>query len=125
MGKTEVIENDAAQLAKGDLVFITHTIDSSQGTDTYTLTDPDRLPALLILTIIFIVLVVVCGGKQGIRGLISLLLSIFLILYVLLPGIFMEYRLCLEAFLLLHLLFSSDRISLTDSIVQRMPPLLV
>ena len=87
MGKTEVIENDAAQLAKGDLVFITHTIDSSQGTDTYTLTDPDRLPALLILTIIFIVLVVVCGGKQGIRGLISLLLSIFLILYVLLPGI--------------------------------------
>jgi uncharacterized membrane protein len=86
-GKSVEIENDYIQLEKGDTAYILKTIRSEDGKEFYSLRDPYRIDVLIYLSIAFLVLVIIFGGIQGIRGLVSLLGSLVLIGYVLLPGI--------------------------------------
>jgi uncharacterized membrane protein len=66
---------------------VTHTIDSSENLDQWNISDPDRLPALGLLLCIFVGCVFLFGGWQGIRGIASLALGIFIIVFIFLPGI--------------------------------------
>jgi uncharacterized membrane protein len=66
-GKSVTFENDYTQLS---------------------VADPYRLPVLFALALIFVVLLFLFGGIQGIRGLISLLGSLVIIFYLLLPNIY-------------------------------------
>ncbi len=90
-GKTVTFDNDYIQLSIGDLFYIRHTTSSLDGTDYYTVSDPYRLGTLEVLAGVFIFLIIVFGGIQGVRGLASLIGSFVLIFYVLIPGILHGY----------------------------------
>lgn len=85
-GQVITFENDFTQLKTGDTFFVRHLI-TSDGLEYWTVSDPYRLHVLIGLGIVFLVLLCMFGGMQGVRGLASLLGSLVLIFYVLLPGI--------------------------------------
>jgi len=86
-GEVVTLQNDYIPLDKGDTAFVRHLIRSEDGVEFYTVSDPNRLPALLFFVALFVAVVFIFGGWQGIRGLLSLLGSFLVIMYVLLPGI--------------------------------------
>ena len=85
-GKVMKFENEYIPLAPGEAFYVRH-ITESGGSEYFSVADPYRLPALAGLIAIFVILAIVVGGMQGVRGLVSLLGSLLLIVYVLLPGI--------------------------------------
>lgn len=90
-GKVVTVENDYLSLEKGEVFYLLHTVDRFDGLDYYTVSDPYRLPVLGFFVGLFVLLVVIFGGKQGIRGLLSLVVSLFFIFYLLFPGIMHGY----------------------------------
>ncbi len=90
-GNRVTIENDYLNLEKGEVFYLTHTVSSLDGMDYYTVNDPYRLPQVLFLVALFVVAVIVFGGKQGVRGLLSLIGSFAFIFFLLLPGIIQGY----------------------------------
>ena len=90
-GKMLEIENDFVRLEKGDTFYLRRISPWDGGEDLYSVADPDRTPALFILALIFVILTIIFGGKQGVRGLLSLAGSLLLIAFVLLPAILMGY----------------------------------
>lgn len=85
------IENDFLNMSVGDVFYVQHTVNALDGTDYYNVLDPYRLPALGALGALFVVVVILFGGWQGVRGLISLAASLFFIAVLLLPGILQGY----------------------------------
>lgn len=85
------IENDYLELEAGDIFFLNHTTSAYDGTDYYSVLERDRAPALFALLILFIVVVLLFGGKQGARGLLALVGSLVFIGVFLLPGIMHGY----------------------------------
>lgn len=90
-GEEITFENDYIQLQPGDIFYATHTTNTLDGTDYWSVSDPYRLNAIFALAAIFLFLVIVFGGFQGLRGLASLLGSFLLIFFVLVPGILHGY----------------------------------
>lgn len=90
-GRVVSFENDYTQLDEGDTFYLRHTISATDGMETWSASDPYRIPTLVTLGIIFLVLLFAFGGFQGIRGLASLIGSIVLIFYALIPGIYAGY----------------------------------
>lgn len=90
-GKEVTVDNDYLSLKVGEVFYMTHTTESLDGSDYYTVNDPYRLPSLFLLVAMFVGAVFVFGGKQGIRGLVSLVGSFLVIFYVLLPAILHGY----------------------------------
>ncbi|MDB4992272.1 MAG: hypothetical protein JWL75_517 [Parcubacteria group bacterium] len=86
--KIVTFENDYTQLTVGEIFYIRHITSVNDGTDRWSVADPYRLPVLFGLALIFVVLLFVFGGIQGIRGLLSLLGSIVIIFYLLIPNIY-------------------------------------
>jgi uncharacterized membrane protein len=85
--KTVSFLNDYIELKKGEVFYLNHTIDAMSGSEFYSVQDAYRLPVLYFFTALFILLVLLIGGIQGLRGLLSLSGSFLLIAFVLLPGI--------------------------------------
>ncbi|MBI5134313.1 MAG: YibE/F family protein [Candidatus Taylorbacteria bacterium] len=90
-GERIEIRNDYVMLDEGDTFYLTRTVPWDGGEPQYMVSEPNRLPFLAFLGILFVALTVLFGGKQGIRGLASLAASLFLIAFVLLPGIMKGY----------------------------------
>jgi uncharacterized membrane protein len=90
-GQTITVDNDYLNLKKGEEFYMTHDVDPVDGVDVYNVTDPFRLPAVAFWVGLFVVLAIIFGGKQGIRGILSLVISIAAIVYILLPGILHGY----------------------------------
>jgi uncharacterized membrane protein len=86
-GKVVTVQDDYVQLDKGEIFYLTHTAGSLDGRDTYSVSDPYRLPAIYFFIGLFVLAVVIFGGKQGIRGLVALVASFLFIGYFMLPGI--------------------------------------
>ncbi|HEY0010965.1 MAG TPA: YibE/F family protein [Candidatus Paceibacterota bacterium] len=86
-GQTVTFENDFTQLEPGDVFYARHLI-SPDGSEMWSVSEPYRLHVLGALLAAFLVLLFLFGGLQGIRGLASLIGSLFLIFYLLLPGIY-------------------------------------
>lgn len=82
--------NDYIPLDVGDVFYLVHSIHEG-GEEFYTIYDPNRIPILTLLGVIFILLVLVFGGIQGLRGLLSLAGSLLVIIFVLLPAILQGY----------------------------------
>ena len=86
---------DGQNVSKGDIMYVSRYLDTDNDPMatiyTYYSTDHYRLPALAFFVILFLGCVVFIGGKQGIRGLITLTGVICLIIFVLLPGILHGY----------------------------------
>ncbi len=66
-------------------------LNSEDGVTTFTVFDKDRTLGLEVLAGLFLICLFLFGGIQGIRGLISLLGSVVLIIFVLIPGILHGY----------------------------------
>ncbi len=90
-GKILEIQNDFVDLEQGDTFYLRRISPWDGGEDLYSVADPDRTPALFILGLAFVVLTIIFGGKQGVRGLLSLIGSLLLIAFVLLPAILAGY----------------------------------
>lgn len=86
-GKDIVIENDYLNLAIGDVFYFTKTIRAEDGQVIYFVSEPDRMPVLYVLFALFLLAVFWVGGKQGVRGLVTLIGSLVLIMTVFLPGL--------------------------------------
>ncbi len=91
-GKIVNVTNDYLAMKSGDVFFLTHTTNAQEGLNAYTVLEPDRLPALRDLFVLFVLSVVLIGGWTGLRGLVALGVSILLVLYALLPGIAAGYN---------------------------------
>jgi uncharacterized membrane protein len=90
-GRTPTFENDFTQLSVGDEFYIRHVINNAEGDDMWSVSDPYRLPVLITIGAVFVILLLLIGGIQGIRGLVSLVGSLILIFYLLLPSIYSGY----------------------------------
>lgn len=90
-GRVVTVENDYLNLSRGDEFYALHTVEPLHGIDAYNVQEPYRLPVLGIITALFVLTVLAFGGKQGARGLVSLIASLGAIVYLLLPGILAGY----------------------------------
>lgn len=86
-GTDLVIENDYLMLEKGDVFYFIKNVRAEDGAVTYFVSEPDRIPVLAGLLVLFLIAVFWVGGKQGIRGLVTLVGSLVLIMGVFLPGL--------------------------------------
>lgn len=89
-GRIVTFENDFTQLSAGDVFYVRHIVGGFD-LETWAVSDPYRLDILVGIGVIFLVLVFLFGGIQGIRGLASLAGSLVLIFYLLLPSIHSGY----------------------------------
>lgn len=80
-------------LKKGDKFFLRHSIDGLDGREMYAVKDIDRRGAILGFIILFMLVVIIFSGKQGLRSILSLAGSFFVILYVLVPSLLKGYLL--------------------------------
>jgi len=85
------VENDYLNLKKGEIFYLVHITNSLEGTNLYSVSDPYRLPTVYFFMGLFIFILLLFGGWQGVRGLISLIASLGFIFYLLLPGILNGY----------------------------------
>ncbi len=90
-GVTITLNNDYIKLQKDEVFYLRNETRGEDGKKIYAVADQDRLPAIYFFLILFVVAVICLGGIQGIRGLASLVGSMVLILYVLLPAILHGY----------------------------------
>ncbi|MES2134678.1 MAG: YibE/F family protein [Patescibacteria group bacterium] len=90
-GEVVTVQNDYLALNVGEKFYALHTVDIPEGIDSYAVFEPYRIPQLLLLVGLFVLVVIIFGGIQGIRGLLALALSFFFIAYLLLPGILHNY----------------------------------
>lgn len=90
-GEVVTIENDYLVLEKGDKFFLRHSIDGMDGREMYSVRDIDRQGVILGFIILFAIVIIIFSGKQGVRSLISLAGSFFVILYVLVPSLLKGY----------------------------------
>jgi uncharacterized membrane protein len=86
-GQIITVDNNYVHFNKGDLLFLDDTLRGDNGQEFYAVEDADRLPTIYLFTGLFIILVLLIGGFQGLRGLLSLAGSFLLIIFVLIPGI--------------------------------------
>ena len=94
-GRVVTFKNDYVQLSEGDLFYLRHQSNHLDSADYWTVSDPYRLNVLVVLIIIFVGLIFVFGGIQGVRGLVSLLGSFVLIFYALIPSLYQGYSVLL------------------------------
>lgn len=90
-GEVVTIENDFLILKAGDRFFLRHSIGGLDGRETYSVRDIDRRGTMLAFISLFVVAVIIFSGKQGLRSILSLAGSFFVILYVLVPTLLKGY----------------------------------
>lgn len=89
-GELIEIENDYLELEEGDIFFMNYLI-TIQGQELYSVHDVDRRPPLFAFVALFIGVIIFFGGWQGVRSLLTLLLSFAVIVYLLLPALLAGY----------------------------------
>lgn len=90
-GRIVVFENDYTALEEGEKFFILH-VEKTDGTERFMVSDPYRINILVILFIIFVGAVYFFGKGSGLRGLISLSVSIIIIFALLIPLLLRGYN---------------------------------
>jgi uncharacterized membrane protein len=80
------VENDFLSLSPGERFFLNYLI-TVEGRELYLVSDADRRMPLLALVIFFSIIVIAFGGKQGVRSLLAMAGSLFVIAYALVPAL--------------------------------------
>lgn len=81
------IQNDYVSVDVGQKIYINHTVLAMDDMEYFTLYDINRTKPLVGFGILFVAVILAFGGKQGLRGLASLIGSLALIFYILIPGL--------------------------------------
>jgi uncharacterized membrane protein len=104
-GEVVRLENDLVVLSAGDKIFVNRlvTIDDSEY---FTFKDVERRSPLVLLVLIFVGLVVWLSGRQGVRAVLSLGLSIGAILFLLIPALLAGYSPALASLAISGLILS-------------------
>jgi uncharacterized membrane protein len=90
-GEIVIFENDYLPLKEGQRFFLRHETSPFHTSDVYAVLEPDRTLVLSVSVVCFLFLLFLIGGKQGIRGLLTLVASIAIIIWVLFPGLLKGY----------------------------------
>jgi uncharacterized membrane protein len=99
-GKLVEFENyytngDGQKLDPGDIIYVTRYLaddsNSLLAVYDYSSLDHDRLPTVILFLAVFVGCIIYFGGRQGIRGLVSLAGGISFIVFLLLPGVIHGY----------------------------------
>lgn len=90
-GEILSVRNDYAPLREGDVFYLRHLTNSLEGRDLYSVAEPYRMHVVFFIAALFVAVVCLFGGWQGVRGLVALALSFFFIAYLLIPGILSGY----------------------------------
>lgn len=85
-GEERTISDSPFVVEVGDKVYVRY-LETSQGDEYYSIQEPYRLPALLLILGVFLVGVLIFGGKQGFLSLIALFISFGAIFKLLFPQI--------------------------------------
>lgn len=85
-GEVITTETDFPRINKGDTLYVGYWTDT-EGMDHFDVVGIDRLVPLLILAGVFVATIILFGGWRGVRSLLSLGASFFILLYVLVPGL--------------------------------------
>ncbi len=85
------VENDLIALKVGDKFFLYRGIDGHDGSEQYSVRDVDRRGPVVFFVFLFILVVLLFLGTQGVRSLIGLAGSFLVILYVLVPSLLNNY----------------------------------
>lgn len=85
-GEQVIFDNDFILLEEGDAFFMNYLV-TIDGTEIYSVREVDRRVPMFLLLLLFIAVVIIFGGKQGVRSLLSLVGSLFVVGYVLVPGL--------------------------------------
>lgn len=83
-------ENDYIQLEKGDVFYLDYLV-SIDGVEHFVIREMDRRIPLAIVVGLFALTVLVFGGMQGLRSLVSLGASLLVIIYALVPALVEGY----------------------------------
>lgn len=83
----EIIElkNNYIQLREGETFYL--RITTYDNKSFYDVFEPDRRAVLIGLTLLFLLLSIIIGGRRGSRGILALLIGVAVVVFVLLPGI--------------------------------------
>ena len=84
IGETVVISNDYIRLEARDDIFVARRF-TFEGEEYFSIIERDRSMSLLFIVILFALTIILIGGKKGFRSLLSLVGSLLLIAYVLIP----------------------------------------
>lgn len=90
-GESAVVENDYMPMKVGQKIFIQKIINPNTQEAFFVLTEPDRTGSMIFFLVLFLLVLIIFGGFQGVRGLISLIGSLVLIVYLLIPGLLAGY----------------------------------
>lgn len=90
-GEVVRLDNDALVLKPKDTIFVNRYVDIT-GSEYYLFKDVERRGPLFLIIGIFMALVVGLSGKQGVRALFSLALSIGAVVFALIPAIKAGYN---------------------------------
>ncbi len=85
-GTSITITDDVFESKVGDKIYVRY-IKSTDGTEYYSIVEPNRVGVLIGLALLFILVIILFGGKHGILAIIALIMSfgsIFLVLFPLL-----------------------------------------
>lgn len=90
-GKNVTVENTlktarTVQFKEGDTVILTYSR-SPQGKESFYVTDYDRKPALVTLTALFFLVIIAITRKQGVAAILSMIISLFFIIKLIIPSI--------------------------------------
>lgn len=85
-GLSQTIIDSAFPMKVGDKIYVKY-IQTKEGDEYYSISEPYRLPQLLLLGVLFIVCVLLFGGKQGFLALIALFISFCGIFRLVFPSV--------------------------------------
>lgn len=110
-GDVVTFENDLTPLEDGESIFVNRLV-TIDGEEYYTFKDSDRRWALFFLAALFVAVLVSFSGFHGVRALLSLMGSIGLIFFVLVPALLSGYPIVLTSvlvsgFILAFVLYST------------------
>ncbi len=105
-GEVVRLENDVVVLGVGDKIFVNRLV-SIDGSEYFTFKDVERRGPLVVLGIIFVALVVWLSGWQGVRAVVSLLISIGAVLFLLIPALLAGYSPALASLVIAGLILST------------------
>jgi uncharacterized membrane protein len=85
-GEIVIVENDFLSLREGETFFLNYLVTFS-GEEIYSVREPDRRMAIWFFVGLFALTILLFGRLQGLRSLLSLIISFLIIVYLLLPSL--------------------------------------